>query len=162
EYALARRLLNGAINSARAASTPAALPWLLACRSQLDYRTGRWRHAYAEAFEAAQLADETGQGGALPFALSSLGLIEAAEGREAGGGAARCRVLLGDEQGEVASFCGALRWQDRTPPPFERARTQLCRGERLRRSGRRVEARGRLRSALATFESLGAATWAER
>ena len=48
------------------------------------------------------------------------------------------------------------------PTPFERARTELAWGERLRRSGRRTEARERLNGALQIFERLGAAPWAER
>ncbi len=48
------------------------------------------------------------------------------------------------------------------PTPFERARTELCFGERLRRTRRRAEARTHLVSALATFERLGAAPWVER
>ena len=46
--------------------------------------------------------------------------------------------------------------------PFEAARTQLAYGERLRRSGRRIDAREQLRAALVVFERLGAAPWAER
>ena len=46
--------------------------------------------------------------------------------------------------------------------PFERARTQLAHGGRLRRARRRADARAPLRAALATFESLGAQPWAER
>ncbi len=46
--------------------------------------------------------------------------------------------------------------------PFEHARTALCFGERLRRRGDRREAREQLRSALATFETLGADAWAAR
>ena len=48
------------------------------------------------------------------------------------------------------------------PTPFERARTELAWGERLRRSGRRTEARERLNRALRIFDRLGAAPWAER
>ena len=51
---------------------------------------------------------------------------------------------------------------ERLPRPFERARIELCFGERLRRSGHRVDARTRLRQALAIFEQLGARTWAEK
>jgi DNA-binding CsgD family transcriptional regulator len=76
--------------------------------------------------------------------------------------AARCRGLLADEDSFDDCFAEALRWHDRTASPFERARTQLCQGERLRRSRRRVEARQALRGALSTFESLGAEPWAER
>jgi DNA-binding CsgD family transcriptional regulator len=46
--------------------------------------------------------------------------------------------------------------------PFEQARTALCFGERLRRRGDRREAREQLRSALATFEALGADAWTAR
>jgi DNA-binding NarL/FixJ family response regulator len=46
--------------------------------------------------------------------------------------------------------------------PFERARTELCLGERRRRAGRRVDARVPLRAALSTFEELGARPWADR
>src|SRR3954465_5410270 len=43
-----------------------------------------------------------------------------------------------------------------------RARTQLALGEHLRRSRRRTDARVPLREALDTFETIGAAFWAER
>jgi DNA-binding CsgD family transcriptional regulator len=59
-------------------------------------------------------------------------------------------------------FEGALKHHEKTPDLFERARTQLAYGERLRRARRRVDARVQLRSALATFDKLGAAPWAER
>ena len=44
--------------------------------------------------------------------------------------------------------------------PFERARTELLYGARLRRAGRRAEARDAARRALATFHELGAVPWA--
>ena len=42
---------------------------------------------------------------------------------------------------------------------FEAARTRLIYGERLRRAGRRMEAREHLRSALGTFHAIGAEPW---
>ena len=72
--------------------------------------------------------------------------------------AARCRGILGDGD----AFDRALGLHDRVPTPFERARTELCYGESLRRSKRRSEARELLRSALDTFEELGAKPWAAR
>lgn len=75
---------------------------------------------------------------------------------------ARCRGLLatGDHD---QHFAEALHLHQRLGhQPFERARTQLAYGERLRRDRRRAEARGLLSDALATFEALGASPWAER
>jgi len=77
-------------------------------------------------------------------------------------GAARCRGLLATEEQFEADFQRALELHEQTPTPFERARTELCLGERLRRARQRVDAREPLRSALETFERLGAAPWAER
>jgi DNA-binding CsgD family transcriptional regulator len=76
--------------------------------------------------------------------------------------AARCRGLLSDETLYEHDFSDALRFHDLTPDSFERGRTHLCFGERLRRSRRRVQARGHLRAAFDTFERLGAGPWAER
>jgi DNA-binding CsgD family transcriptional regulator len=74
---------------------------------------------------------------------------------------ARCAGILGGEGWEDA-FARALALHDTVPTPFERARTELCYGERLRRVRRRAEARERLRRAVEVFDELGAAPWAER
>jgi DNA-binding CsgD family transcriptional regulator len=75
--------------------------------------------------------------------------------------AARCRGILADRDFDE-HFEEALRQHDRTPTPFDRARTELCYGERLRRARRRAQARERLHSALETFERLDAQPWANR
>jgi DNA-binding CsgD family transcriptional regulator len=49
-----------------------------------------------------------------------------------------------------------------TADSFERARTHLCYGERLRRGRRRVQARDELRRAFEIFDRLGAVPWTER
>jgi DNA-binding CsgD family transcriptional regulator len=77
-------------------------------------------------------------------------------------GAARCRGLLADESHFDEPFAAALGHYDRIHLPFERARTELCYGERLRRHGRRIDAREQLRRALRAFEELGAEPWASR
>jgi DNA-binding NarL/FixJ family response regulator len=56
----------------------------------------------------------------------------------------------------------ALELHGRDPRPFDHARTLLAYGEVLRRSGRRVDARGLLRASLETFDELGAAPWSDR
>jgi DNA-binding CsgD family transcriptional regulator len=76
--------------------------------------------------------------------------------------AARCRGLLAADNEFETEFQRAFELHDTTPTPFERARTALCFGERLRRARRRSDAREPLRSALETFERLGAAPWSER
>ena len=85
---------------------------------------------------------------------------EETDGNWARATAARCAGLLADAYD--GHFLRALDLHARTPTPFDRARTQLCFGERLRRSGRRTEARAQLRPALQTFERLGAAPWRQR
>jgi DNA-binding CsgD family transcriptional regulator len=76
--------------------------------------------------------------------------------------AARCRGLLAPSARLDDEFGEALRYHGTLPTPFERARTELCYGERLRRARRRGDATGPLRSALATFTHLGAIGWSER
>jgi len=75
--------------------------------------------------------------------------------------AARGRGLIADTAFE-APLTRALALHAVTPTPFEEARTELVYGERLRRAGRRAEARPHLRAALATFHRLGARDWARR
>ena len=91
----------------------------------------------------APLAEAKGQ----PFALAR---------------SARARALLAPDDEIADAFATALAYHAQTPDTFERARTELFFGERLRRARRRVEARRQLRAALRTFERLGAAPWADR
>jgi DNA-binding CsgD family transcriptional regulator len=76
--------------------------------------------------------------------------------------ASRCRGLLASDQEFEAEFQRAVELHAGTPTPFERARTELCLGERRRRAKRRAEAREPLRRALETFERLGASPWGDR
>jgi DNA-binding CsgD family transcriptional regulator len=78
------------------------------------------------------------------------------------GAAMRCRALVVDaDAAAVAGFQEALSFHE-SAGPFERARTELCFGERLRRSGHRRDSRMHLSAALEAFESSGATPWAER
>jgi ATP/maltotriose-dependent transcriptional regulator MalT len=74
----------------------------------------------------------------------------------------RCRGLLASGEDFAGHFTQALEWHAQTATPFERARTELCFGERLRRARRGGEARSYLLTALGTFDRLGASAWAER
>jgi DNA-binding CsgD family transcriptional regulator len=77
--------------------------------------------------------------------------------------AARSRGLVAPADAEAdRCFERALELHEATLDVFETARTRLAYGERLRREGRRVDARSQLRPALETFEELGASRWGER
>jgi DNA-binding CsgD family transcriptional regulator len=76
--------------------------------------------------------------------------------------ALRCEGLLMLREDVEEVFESALAIHDEVREPFERARTELLFGERLRRARRRGEARVRLRAALEVFEGLGALPWSER
>ena len=75
--------------------------------------------------------------------------------------AARAHGLVAQDDAFVREFERALELHARTPDAFETARTQLAFGARLRRGGRRVQAREQLRAAHDVLEQLGAVPWAE-
>ena len=127
-----------------------------------------------------------GEPGAMRFlpddveALISLGRLEEAgallaefEGRarkldraSALAAAARCRALLaaadGDLDGALAACDEALAQHERVAMPFERARSLLASGSIARRAKQKRVARDSFEQALAIFETLGAALWAEK
>jgi DNA-binding CsgD family transcriptional regulator len=124
--------------------------------------------------------------GALPFvpdyveALVEAGRHEDAEfalddyqgaaerlGRRRGIAAARrCRGLLAASADDLSAALQELEEAARlaaaNETPFEHARALVALGAAQRRAKRRREARATLESALATFERVGAAVWAER
>jgi DNA-binding CsgD family transcriptional regulator len=166
---------------ANARGNVAIVPWARAALGFLELSLGEAELAVAE-FERAVRAWE---GGALGVRLHwGADLVEAyrragrhAEAsRELGGleklareggiaelraTAARCSVVLAPDDEIDAAFREALHWLNRTGMPFERARTELTYGERLRRAKRLREARVHLRLALDVFETLGAVAWTE-
>jgi len=106
-------------------------------------RMGRHDHARRVAAAYHASADAKGQ----PFALAR---------------AARATALVAGDASYQSAFDAALRPHEDTPDVFERARTHLYYGERLRRNRKRVAARHHLRAALQAFDQLGAAPWADR
>jgi len=94
--------------------------------------------------------------------LTQLDDLAAHAGRlSARAAAARCHGLL-ERRDFAERFEQALHWHAKGTPPFDRARTHLAYGARLRRSRNRADARVQLQSALELFERLGAAPWTER
>jgi len=72
------------------------------------------------------------------------------------------RALLAKGTDAQQHFRRALDAHADSPRLPDRARTHLAYGEHLRRSRRRVDARGHLRTALTLFDELGAAPYAAR
>jgi DNA-binding CsgD family transcriptional regulator len=106
-------------------------------------RLGRRDEAAAVAVDFIEQATAKGQ----PWALAR---------------AARCRGLLADTEEMEGFFVEALTLHELTPDAFEKARTKLAYGARLRRFRKRVRARTELREALETFEHLGSRPWADQ
>ncbi|TQN42740.1 regulatory LuxR family protein [Blastococcus colisei] len=104
---------------------------------------GRHDVARVQARAYAARAAEKGQPWAMARAARSLGLT--------------CEEPEVDQH-----FAVALDHHGRTLDPFELARTRLAYGARLRRARRRIDARVQLRDAVASFDHLGAAPWADR
>ena len=75
---------------------------------------------------------------------------------------ARCRALVAEEGDVDEAFAAALELQASEPSAWERARTELAYGERLRRCRQPRAAREQLHAALTSFERLGSKPWADR
>jgi DNA-binding CsgD family transcriptional regulator len=76
--------------------------------------------------------------------------------------ASRCAGLLAAADAFDAHFAEAFTFHAESGDPFERARTALAYGERLRRERRRREAIRHLEQALDAFQRIGALHWSER
>ena len=74
----------------------------------------------------------------------------------------RCRGLLAADDDIDEVFGAAYALHDQAPNPLARARTALCYGERLRRAGRRIDARQQLHAAFSAFTRMDAGVWAGR
>jgi len=112
---------------------------------------------------AIESFDRLGERGKAQSSLDRLRGVEAELGTPSARlASARCRGLLATGTEAWSWFEHALSGYAESPRPFERARTELCYGERLRRARRRRDAQHHLESALATFERLRAVPWAER
>ncbi|KOV84247.1 hypothetical protein ADL01_09050 [Streptomyces sp. NRRL WC-3618] len=75
---------------------------------------------------------------------------------------ARCRALLTDDDGAEQLYQESISQLEKVPVAVELAWSRLLFGEWLRRRRRRTDARVQLRAAYESFESWGAAPFAER
>jgi DNA-binding CsgD family transcriptional regulator len=76
---------------------------------------------------------------------------------------ARCRAMVTPDLEEAAAaFEQSLALQHGLPDRLEAARTRLLYGMRLRRNGRRVDARGHLEGARRSFQAMELTFWAHR
>ncbi|MEU4425497.1 helix-turn-helix transcriptional regulator, partial [Actinoplanes sp. NPDC024001] len=119
-------------------------------------------HPVVRVFSAADLVEAAVRTDRMPQARAALQRLDTwAEATGSVWGRAlraRCRGLL---TGEDEHFAEALALHRHGGRPFDTARTELLRGERLRRRRRRAEARVHLRAAHETFDRLGLPGWAE-
>ena len=115
---------------------------------------------YPELIEAASRSERPESGA---DALERLTEIARASGTEwALGVLARCRALLSLGDDQEGLYRESLERLARTRIRVASARTELVYGEWLRRQGRRVDAREQLRAALAFFQEVDMAGFAER
>jgi DNA-binding CsgD family transcriptional regulator len=87
---------------------------------------------------------------------------EASGSNDASALASRSRALLAAGEEADGLYRSALSLHPATERPLDAARTALLYGEHLRRERRRVDAREQLRTAMSSFDSLGAVHWAAR
>ena len=120
-------------------------PWLLPLDADLAeayIRAGDRNAGATVSSELARQAQDLGRRSAMAAAL-------------------RCQGLAADDASFRPFFDEALSIHEQMPTPFEMARTDLCYGERLRRTRHRVEARERLKRALAVVRESGRTTMGE-
>ncbi|MCI0158852.1 AAA family ATPase [Leifsonia shinshuensis] len=115
---------------------------------------------YPELIEAASRGEHPETGADALERLTEI--ARASETEWALGVLARCRALLSEGDDQEVLYRESLERLARTRIRVASARTQLVYGEWLRRQGRRVDAREQLRAALAFFQEVDMAGFAER
>jgi DNA-binding CsgD family transcriptional regulator len=143
---------------------PAALGHLGAISDALPGpRECWWSYHQGDELEALALAGDheraLGRAAALRHAGRELGLPRFLAWADRGEGLVR--IARGENANAVLAFEAALRHHDGFAAPLERARTLLAWGHGLRLERRRREARAALADALALFDRLGAARFAQ-
>jgi DNA-binding CsgD family transcriptional regulator len=156
--------------------------WLRYSLGVLALALGRFDEAAQELDEAAAQLNERGTHSPSFVPRAELAEVYARAGRDADAeqalvafagspeadsalgraAAARARGLLAPNDEFERRFEEAFAAHRTSNDRWSLARTRLCLGERLRRAGRRVDARRELRLALEAFEEAGAEAWAQR
>ena len=130
----------------------------LAPVARLDIGQGQ----HCPAMQVYDLIEAHTRAGDRDAALAGLAAVERRASRPwESAGALRCRGLLTPAPDCYQALDAASQAFDTLSMPFERARTDLCHGELLRRAGQRTDARVQLQHALETFDTLGAAPWSK-
>ena len=124
--------------------------------------TGLYIGGMSPSLELAEAYARTGRVDAAQTILAAFDRSELGTAPLQAALAARCRGVLAGADEFEPYFLSALDQHTRAVYPFARARTQLAYGERLRRVGRRTDARVHLRAAAYTFGVLGATAWSTR
>ena len=171
-------------SSAPSSTSASIAPGRSERRGQLALATGRHEEAAAELERVWKEQLETGsqEWSVTPVFDLIEALVRLGRREEARDVLVRARAELPPEspveQG-IFDRCAALLEEDFEPLfdralaahaleefvnefPFEHARVRLAYGTRLRRAGRRREARAQLEAAHAAFEEIGAGAWAEQ
>jgi len=114
--------------------------------------------------DAVEAAMRCGRAEIAQAALADFAPLAAASGTPwALGVTARCRALLaGDDPGADDNYRQSIEYLQGTPVALPLARSRLAYGEWLRRQRRRRDARDQLRTALESFERMGAHGFARR
>lgn len=121
-----------------------------------------WYQALA-VVELIEAASRTGRPGRAAEAVESLSeSTRASDTPWAHGVEARSRALLADGEAAESLYRDAIESLEPTSLRVELARTHLLYGEWLRREGRRVDARGALRTAHELFSTFGMEGFAQR
>jgi DNA-binding CsgD family transcriptional regulator len=113
--------------------------------------------------ELVEAAVRTGAPGTARKALTRLARTTRPAGTDFGLGVeARCRALVAEGEAAERAYREAIDRLARTRQRADLARAQLLYGEWLRREGRRVDARARLRTAHNALAAMGMEAFAER
>ena len=109
--------------------------------------------------ELAEVHARTGDEDAAEAALAAYESSPEPQSPVARGNASRARALLAPDDEFEEAFQETFALHEQSDDRWSLARTQLAFGERLRRAGRRLDAREQLRAALEIFEDQGAEAW---